>query len=295
MYMKPLILSLCLLMAYPLLMAQERRKSYLVPSASAFSLGKNEVEVNVFGAYSYNFRAFNFTDAPYRYLDGEFDALNATVQVTYGISNNKNFNIGVDMNQITSIDPGSSGSNASFLRGGPRLRWRPFGALSERFDLTLQHSALFKLTDRDGQFTNDPWFRNQLIISQFFRLDKLRTDVVLQGVGELNVLPRVAWGSMDKKRPLSLPFSILLGIMPNDISVLFASFNYGPEWGTVPWDESDTYYLRRSGTSVSAGMQFTFSRRHSFFLSHNFLLAETRGGGANSFSMGLRFLFIEQY
>ena len=294
MYIRSLILFLGFLLCYMPIRAQKSKKSYLVPSASAFSLGKNEIEVNAFGAFSYNFRAFNFIDAPYEYLDGRYHSLNNNLQLTYGISGSGNFNVGVDVNQQTSIDP-NAGINTTFFRIGPRLRWRPLGALSATFDLALQHSIQFKMNDENEIFTNDPLIRNQLIVSKFMRLDAARIDLVLQGVAEFVVAPRVAWGDMDKKRPLVLPISLLAGLMPNENWVFFTSVNYGPEWGTLPWVSDDSYYLRRSGTSVSTGLQNVIARKHSLFLAHTFLLDEKRGGGANTISLGLRLLFIEQY
>ena len=277
------------------LQAQETDDNLLIPSVSAFTVGKGEVAVNLFGAYSYNFKAFNFNSIPYSYLESEFNSMNTFIQATIGVSANRNFNLGVDMNQVQTWEAGNTDNSSSFFRLGPRLRWRPLGELGETFDLVMQNSLLFTLGDQNDILADNPEIRNQLIASKFLRWESLGTDIILQASGELNLLTKSSLASVDQKAPMLFATSFLLGVAPNENWLAFGSINYNTESGNLPWVETDDYYQRRAGTSASAGLQFILARKHALFLSHTFLIDELRGGGANTFSVGLRLLFLKQY
>lgn len=291
----PIRLCFLLLMIPALTCAQSSRKSMIVASAAAFALGKNEVEVNTYGTFSYDFRAFNFGGAPYRYYPQRFHSISGGLQVTYGVSESKRLNIGLDVNPVSTFEAGNAENGAGYAQIGPRIRWQPLGLLREGLDITIQNSALFTVGDQSAQFSKDLRFRNQVIASQFFHIPNLKLDFILQGLMEVDVQPRTTAPGLDRKRPLVMPVSLLLGLMPNEDWVIFGAVSHATEWGTIPWAPSADYFTRRKASSLSGGVQYLIARKHALFFSHSFLLNQTFGGGANAFSMGLRLLFLEQY
>ena len=274
---------------------QTGRNSALVASTSAFSLGKNEAELTAFSAFAYNLRSFNFANAPYRYYDQNFHSIQSGLQATFGVTQSQWLNAGLDVNQISSMEAGLAGSLVGYGQTGPRIRWRPFRKLPDKLDIAFQNSILITIADRNDFFRNDPMFRNQVIASQFFKIPNRNLNMVVQGTIEANIMPRLPAESIDRRRPVTMPVSLLLGVMPNDDWVIFGTLSHNTEWGTIPWVTTDAYFIRRTATSTSLGVQYLIARKHSVFLSHSFLIDQQFGGGANAVSAGLRLLFLQQY
>ncbi|MEL6674469.1 MAG: hypothetical protein AAFR61_19830 [Bacteroidota bacterium] len=270
----------------------EKRKGLLLSNTSAFALGTNEFEVNAVHSMAYGATAFDWSEAPFQRYPTEFQIHQSLLQLTYGLDQRWNF--GVDVSQSLVTNPEGLYSNNSSWRIGPRIRWRPFGLIGKGFDLSLQHSALFSVSDGGG-ITKDPLIQNQLVVSQFFRLGNSQLGLVMQGTAEVNILPRLTGWEEAANRPLSLPANFLLGLMPTDNFVIFSSFNYNQVSGSIPWMEEEGYFLRSNAISVSAGAQYLLFGKHALFVAHTFLLEEQRAGGANAITFGVRMLFLEQY
>ncbi|MEM7511718.1 MAG: hypothetical protein AAF388_12355 [Bacteroidota bacterium] len=275
--------------------SQETDDNLLIPSVSAFTVGKGEMALNIFGGFSYDAQVFNLVSPPFRFLDADFNTTNLNLQTTLGVSANNNFNIGVDVNQVRTWESGNADNSASLLKVGPRLRWRPLGELGATFDLVMQNSILFKLADTENLQEGEPEIRTQLIASKFIRPENASFDLILQASADLIIQPTSSVPGLDEKRPITTAYSFLVGLAPNENWLVFSSVNYSLESANLPWVETDEYFLRRSATSLSAGLQFILARKYSLFFAHNFLLNDVRGGGADSASIGLRLLFLKQY
>lgn len=256
------------------------------PGISAVTLEKNSMELSWFNAYTFNQDVFNFGSPPFRKLESKQTGFISTLRWMYGMSSEKNFDMGIDLTYASSK---ISELGVSFFKASPRIRWRPLGALGESLDITLQHSLGFILADKDNLFTGKPELSNQLLITNY-QVDNnlmflLNLGIEFQTKSSIN--------TFDRKRPLSFPMSFFIGYYPRTDLTFFTGIEHRRELGTVPWVEETTRFLRRIATNWTLGAQYLLNNQFNLFISTSIKLADKNGGGFHSFSFGGSMLLIK--
>ncbi len=253
-------------------------------------LGASEFELNFF----YNVQRFPEVyrqDAPYNLTNFEQRTQQGQMQLTFGLSDGSNVNLGIDLGysyietslKNTRQNPFEIGPHANL---GPRVRWEPFPKLfSKSSSLFLQHKLLISLVESKVKFVDTLSIVNQMVFSQ-----RLGYSFLLQAEVGAIFSPAVSIaGRTSSKRPITTPASLYLGFIATSRWVLYGSLNYIPEFSEVPWFEDGNRYRRRAGTHAGGGIQFIFSQRLSFFASYQGILDAEFGGAANSLTFSVRF------
>src|SRR5688572_13645965 len=138
-------------------------KYALVPAVSMSLIGNREVEINLFNSLLTANKYWN--DAHDRIdLNARATYLYNTLQVTYGVSKDFRFNIGIDINAVTGRidgDPNSSmfqifnsstSGNSRYAGAlasiAPRIRWRP---IKKNYKFTIQASVSIPTVQTDNK------------------------------------------------------------------------------------------------------------------------------------------------
>ena len=74
--------------------SQETDDNLLIPSVSAFTVGKGEVALNIFGGFSYDAQVFNLVSPPFRFLDADFNTTNFSIELWFKTDDNDGVLIG---------------------------------------------------------------------------------------------------------------------------------------------------------------------------------------------------------
>ncbi len=252
---------------------------YFTPGISAVTIDKGAIEVNLFNAFTFGQEIYNFVSPPYQKLPGSQKAFNSTLRAMFGLSFNKNFDLGFDIN-YTAINVEST--DVSFFRAGPRVRWRPFGAISESLDVTIQNSLQFVIRDKDNLFTNQPELSNQILLTKYF----LDQNLLLLLNAGITFQTKSSVASFDRKIPFSIPLSFIVGYYPRTDIIVYTGLAYSRQMATVPWASEDKRFLRVSATNLLIGGQYLLDQTFSVFLTSGIKLSTLRGGGAHSIVIG---------
>lgn len=260
-----------------------------LPGIAAMTIGKNQLELNLYSTFSINQQLYNFFNAAPSLTEDRQDALSTLLQVTYGTSRHRNLNIGLDasFSRLFYKPAAFPDQSYSIARAGPRVRWRPFGSLGDGYDLVVQHAAAFILSDSKDLLQPDWEFSNQLFLFKYL----LRQRMVLQVSTGLSVNARSSNTAFDPKRPLLVPAIMFWGFYPRQDLIFFSFLSYFAELGTLPGNFSEAYTLRRDALNLGFGGQMTFNYRFAIYLIPQLYLNGKNGGGANQIIAGVRFLY----
>lgn len=242
--------------------AQSDRKA---PGIVATTLSKGEVELIFNNSLSLDARLFNAEVKPYHLTETTYSAYTGLVQATYGLDRAKNFNVGLDLgyNLIFSKDS----TFFSTALAGPRIRWRPFGDFDRTFDITLQNYVRFQIHHSTSSSATDLplYWGNDLIVTKYLRSDALRAHYILIGQFSFYLNPKSSNDQIDRKSPISTPITLIAGIFPQRNLLFFLGVNAQPEFGTVPWADTDDYFRRKTGINALGGFQISFNNNLFFF------------------------------
>jgi len=280
-------------------LAQEDRSNVQVYTPSAL-IYKDGFELNIFNNL-YTQDKFN--------LDGNTIDLNerqtfytGMFQFTYGVSENRRLNLGIDLH-ISSVrydpDPNSSplkvfgSDSASFRRTelsfiGPRVKFIPIQKWP-RF--SIQSSILFPI----AQNPENPRFLSWDRVSwwnQFF-YDHLMND--FQIFLQLDLLYRFESdnpeASEDQNRGfLEIPMSAFFSYFPGLNSTIFIFIQHNPVQQRLP-ENSDTTFARvRHYTQAGLGFKYQIMKLVGIEFSYaNFFDARNAGLG-HAFNLGIRYI-----
>ncbi len=265
-------------------------RKVVVPGISVVALEQGEMEFNLVNTLNPGTPYFEYSTPPFGLTGQETMAFSSLLQFTYGISRNRRFNVGLDVNYGMQRFTGSDGEGSSpshALLAGPRIRWRPFGAVGSSTDIALQHYAWFPVSVPEDTYKDkgSPIWGNELIITQFFRNRRRVAQWLLVGYAGFYLMPRLKDEELDKVSPFRVPLALLAGYYPERNTMLYLQAQWNPEFGSVPWDLEVTRYRRRASLAAGPGLQYGFS--NNFFVNLSYLYTLYRQGDMPEHSIGL--------
>lgn len=276
--------------------AQSSDQQNLTVGLAAINLSKYQLEIAVNGVYSYGLNNFNydFSQTPHR-IDADISSWSGTLGLTYGLTSDKNLNIGWDANyarsSVTSYYDNGNTSNNNFLLTGPRLRWRPFGQLGEGFDFTLEHYVRAIVSGKNELISDTPLHGHLMYLTRY--LESVNMIIILRtGVQFSTQLEPIETTNQtyDPKQPFDLPVQLFVSYYPRNNFVLFGAINYVTHFGSVRWADDTSLHTRARALLGSAGLQYIFLNSYTFFAAYEHNLYNEKGFGSNSVNIGLRLL-----
>ncbi len=222
--------------------------------------------------------------------------LNAMYQLTFGTSNSRRINLGIDVWATRSLydsDEGSPFKVLTFAEGdfsrtavtgiGPRIRYVPFPSIN---GFSVQSTFLFPVaSDLElPQFTGHDrytWF------TQFFYDMKLNNQWRL--FLEADFLYRIKRNE-NQVNFFRLPVSGFLSYFPTPRTTIFTFAQYSPRFQTVSNEVDERFGLSNWFTQVGAGVRYQVWSRLGVEVSYgNFILSRQDGAGY-SLNLGLRYI-----
>jgi len=268
-------------------------KYALVPAVSMSLIGNREVEINLFNSLLTANKYWN--DAHDRIdLNARATYLYNTLQVTYGVSKDFRFNIGIDINAVTGridADPNSSmfqifnsstSGNSRYAGAlasiAPRIRWRP---IKKNYKFTIQASVSIPTVQTDNK-------KNVLGQNQFYFSSQFLYNQPLAKRLFLFSQLDIQYGFKNSKMPqvLYTPLSFYLSYLLPKKTVLFTLARYLPIIRESTSWKYDGYTFQAGG-----GVQYSFNKA---FLLNAFYAGTVYGrnyGNYQNYNLGLRYLF----
>lgn len=270
------------------------------PSLAPLNLKKRQSEFNILTTRAKENEIFNFNPDGNHFRNinlEDFDSI--SISPSYGVSLSymrgftktgwlsAGINVRYQFSNIDSVD-----NQLSF---GPTIRWRPFGLIGKNTDFIVSNSVLIRTEEKiDNTLSSTKYsFENQFTLTQYLRPLKL----ILLASANLNVLPKSTRGELldtqfiEKKHPIYLSYTGLVGFYPKRNFLFFGSVNYGNEYGNVPWSTDSYRFRRNQSTSLNAGAQWTIFNTYSLYGGYSFELENKFGGQVPFGYFGLRCLF----
>ena len=272
------------------LSAQSDRKALGI---AAISLAQGEWEVILNNMLSLDARLMNNEFRPYGLTETTYSSFVSLAQVTYGVDRAKNFNVGLDagFNQVF----GKDSTYLTSVLAGPRLRWRPFGEFDRTFDITLQNYLRFQFTpmsDTSATASSGSGLRafwgNDLILTKYLSSDALRAHYLFIAQFGFYLNPKSDNEALDRKSPIATPITLIAGLFPQRNLFFFLGINAQPEFGTVPWDDADTYYRRKASLNGLGGFQISFNNNLFLFGTYSRAILKEGEVFEQSASIGFR-------
>ena len=258
--------------------------AFIASNLAPIALDKNQFDINLNGTFSNEEEYFNFQYTPeerFQKLNYTSNTSHALIQLMYGLSRQKNFNIGLDAQYGTSNFSDESINTQNQFLAGPRIRWRPFGGFGNGLDITLENAALFDLSSENNN-QSFASINNHIIISKYYRqLALLFNQAVL-------IQPKLE--GVDLKQPITTVSSLLLAYFPKRNFALFTSGAYRQYLGSIPWTDEEGYFQRGASLDWGIGLQLTFLTSYALYGQYSLNLYEELGAGHNSAQVGLRML-----
>ena len=265
--------------------AQSDRKA---PGIVATTLAKGEVELILNNSLSLDAHLFNSEVKPYHLTETTYSTYSGLVQATYGLDRAKNINVGLDLSYNLVFSKDSTFFSSALA--GPRIRWRPFGDFDRTFDITLQNYVRFQFYHSDTNSASGlpMYLGNDLIVTKYLRSDALRAHYILIGQFSFLLNPKSQNAQLDRKAPISMPLTLIAGIFPQRNLLFFLGINAQPEFGTVPWADTDDYFRRKTAINVLGGFQFSFNNNLFLFGTYSKAIVKEGEVYGQTGSLGLR-------
>ena len=210
--------------------------------------------------------------------------------VLFGVSNNKRFNIGMDISFRTVFTDSiiSSPLNTFRLQGnnlqrsgitslGPKVKFLPFKNIT---NLSVQSAVWIPVMDSLETKSNQPWLDWDRYTSwtQFFY--DIKTDK-FQYFFEVDLLARFGKSGSGHGIQLNTPVSFFLSYIPNDKFILYGMTQYFP---TIT--SENTYFIQ-----FGIGSKIQVSKRLNLeFMFTDFFQSGAWGGTGQTFNIGLRWI-----
>lgn len=214
--------------------------------------------------------------------------INSVWQFTYGVSDNKRFNIGLDVN-VNHANYKPKGEGLNYTRTvvsaiGPRIKWNPFKSLP-RF--SLQSSLTFPIAKdlqgaESGRFVawdKKTWwtqlFFDKNIGSQFQLF--LEADVLLR-FNDLNF----------EEDFFRTPVSAFFSYFPSQKLTFYTMLQHSPAFGKQ--GAISDFGQIRWFTQAGVGGKYQLSKRLQLELSYTNFFQSRADGAGQTFNLGLRYI-----
>lgn len=225
------------------------------------------------------------------------------LQVTYGISKNARFNVGLDINMKASSrnsNPDFSNVTSFFefknndsLRAGlgyvaPRIKWSPFKGNND-FSIQSQYFlSPAKSPEGDADLYWIEWNRhvwwNQIFYSKLFAQDKLQLFT------ELDLLFRFKAAS-NQVSMLDLPMSVFFSYFPTKNTTIYVMTQHVPRFVSNPGlPEINDWPIGANFTQSGIGAKYQFTPQLNIELLYTNFWYGTNTGLGETFNIGIKYL-----
>lgn len=266
----------------------DTKKSNIQTFTPSALFGKGQFEINTF-TNVYRQSADRDREGNKRMLNERQLFVNSLWQFTYGVSDTKKFNIGLDVNVNHANYQPLNTNGATFTRTvltsiGPRIKWSPLNNVP-RF--SIQSSFTFPLANNlqgneGGRFVawdKKTWWTQFFFdknIGQHFQLF-LEADFLLR-FNELNF----------EEDFFRTPVSAFLSYFPSNRLTFYGLLQHSPAFGKM--GNASDFGQVRWFTQAGLGSKYQLSQRIQLELSYTNFFQSRMDGAGQTFNVGVRYI-----